>query len=82
VVHIQISEDEFESTVSEGKEKLKRSRYQGNRWSRPSETVGAETLEGVLIVVRHRNRVRNGARFGGVLCCNRLAIVADNLVVM
>lgn len=83
MVHIQISDDEFESTASEGKERLKRrSRYQGNRWSRPSETVGVETLEGVLVVVCNRVCVRGGARFGGVLCCSHLAIIADNLVIM
>lgn len=83
MVHIQISDDEFESTVSEGKERLKRrSRCQGNRWSRPSETVSDKTLEGVLIVVRHRVSVRRGARFGEVLFCSRLAIIADNLVIM
>jgi hypothetical protein len=53
VVHIQISGDEFESTMDAGGRR--ESRYQTVWCSfRPSETVGAGTLERVLIVINHR----------------------------
>lgn len=52
VVHVQTSDDKFESTM-DGERQEGGSRYQIVQSSRLSETVDARTLERVLVVVDH-----------------------------